>query len=117
MSGVAISVAEIVAVSWLLLTNDVVSDAPFHTTTELLLKSWPFTVRTNPAPPAVALLGEIEVTDGVDGQEQETTGSKKIANALKVSELFIVDIGAAYPRQIGGRAECQGSRLERITRE
>lgn len=77
--------------SCLLLTNDVVSDVPFHTTTELLLKLPPFTVRTKPAPPAVALLGESELTDGVDGQEQETTGSRKIANAPKRGRPFIVE--------------------------
>jgi hypothetical protein len=66
---------------------------PFHTTTELLLKLPPFTVRTKPAPPAVALLGESELTDGVDGQEQETTGSRKIANAPKRADFFIVAIG------------------------
>ena len=85
------SVPGIVTVSCLLLTNDVVRDVPFHTTTELLLKLPPFTVRTKPAPPAVALLGESELTDGVDGQEQETAGSKKIANAPKRGRPFIVE--------------------------
>jgi hypothetical protein len=84
------SVAGIVTVSCLLLTNDIVWDAPFHVTTELLLKLLPLMVSTKPAPPAVALLGEIEVSDGVDGQEQEMTGSKKIANAHKRDDLFIV---------------------------
>jgi hypothetical protein len=76
------------------LTNDVVTDVPFHTTTELLAKLLPFTVRTKPSPPAVALLGEIELTDGADGQEQETAGSRKIANApkRKRSDFFIVAI-------------------------
>ncbi len=81
----------IVTVSCLLLTTDVVRDVPFHTTTELLLKLPPFTVRTKPAPPAVALLGESELTEGVDGQEQETAGSKKIANAPKRGRPFIVE--------------------------
>ena len=81
----------IVTVSCLLLTNDVVRDVPFHTATELLLKLPPFTVRTKPAPPAVALFGESELTDGVDGQEQETAGSKKIANAPKRGRPFIVE--------------------------
>jgi hypothetical protein len=52
------------------------------------------TVRVKPTPPAAALLGESEVTDGVDGQEQERPGSKKIANAPKRSGLFVVVIVA-----------------------
>ena len=80
----------------MLLTNEVVKVTPSHVATELLLKLWPFTVRVKPAPPAVALLGEIEDTDGVDGQEeQETAGSKSIANAPpRRSDLFIVAIAA-----------------------
>jgi hypothetical protein len=67
----------IVAMSCVLLTNDVDKVAPSHVATELPLKLWPFTVRVKPAPPAVALFGEIEDTDGVDGQE--TIGGKNIA--------------------------------------
>ena len=63
---------------------------PFHTATELLLKLPPFMVRTKPAPPTVALLGESELTDGVDGQEQERIGSRKIANAPRRGDLFVV---------------------------
>lgn len=103
------SVLGIVAVSWLPLTNDDVTVVPFHTTTEPLLKFLPFTVRTKPAPPAVALFGEIEVTDGVDGhEEQETAGSRKIANApkRKRGDFFIVAIGVHF-RQTSGRSECQ----------
>ena len=61
---------------------------PFHTTTELLLKFLPFTVIAKAAPPALALFGEIEVIEGVEGQEQETTGSRKIANAIKRGNFF-----------------------------
>ena len=86
------SVAGIVAVSCLLLTNDAVRDVPFHATTELLLKLLPFMVRTKSAPPAVALVGEIEVSDGVEAQEQATTGSRNIANAPKRGDLLIVFI-------------------------
>jgi|GEM_PF-3840991 len=100
-------------VSWLLLTNDVVSGEPFQATTALLLKLPPFTVSENPAAPAVALLGEIEVTDGVAGQPpQETTGSNKIANAPKSVDIFIA-IGL-HIRQISGRADSQGRDFERI---
>ena len=76
VSGCARSVAGIAAVSCLLLTNDVVRDVPFHTTTALLSKLLPFTVRVIPLPPTVALVGESEATDGVDGhEEQEMAGS------------------------------------------
>ncbi len=113
MSGCAICVDEIVTVSWLLLTNDVVRGEPFQTTTALLLKSPPFTVSENPGAPAVALLGEIEVTEGVAGQPpQETTGSNKIANAPKSADIFIA-IGL-HIRQISGRADSQGREFERI---
>lgn len=85
------SVDGIVAMSCVLLTNDVVKVAPSHVATELLLKLWPFTVRVKPAPPAVALLGEIEDTDGVDGQEeQETAGSRSIANAPNRGDFLVI---------------------------
>ena len=113
MSGCAICVAEIVAVSWLPLTKDVVRDEPFQTTTELLLKLPPFTVSENPAAPAVALFGEIEATEGVDGQPpQETAGSSKIADAPKSADIFIAI--NMHIRQISGRADFQGGDFERI---
>ena len=83
------SVAGIVVVSWLLLTNDMVRAVPFQATRELLLKFLPLTVRTNPAPPAVALFGEIEVIDGVDGHEHEITGRLKSTSALKISAFVL----------------------------
>jgi hypothetical protein len=101
-------------VSWLLLTNDVVWGEPSQTTTALLLKLPPFTVRTNPAPPAVALLGEIELTEGVAGQPpQETTGSNKIANAPRSADTFIA-IGPGI-HQTSGRSDLQGRSFERIS--
>jgi hypothetical protein len=80
----------IVAVSWWLLTSVDVTGVPFHTNTELLPKLPPFTVRTKSGPPAVALLGEIELIEGVEGQEQETRKSRQIANAHKIGDLFVV---------------------------
>ena len=70
-----------------------VRDVPFHTTTALLSKFLPFTVRVKPLPPTVALFGESELTDGVDGQEQAMAGSRKIANAPKRADFFIVAMG------------------------
>src|ERR1700730_4570472 len=63
--AVAMSAAEIAAVSWWLLENVVVRAAPFHFTTEVVMKPEPFTVSVKPAPPAVALAGEREVTVGL----------------------------------------------------
>jgi hypothetical protein len=101
------SVLGITAVSWLPLTNDVVEAVPFHTTTELLLKFLPFTVRTKPAPPTVALFGEIEVIDGVDGHEQERPGSKTSANAPKRGNLFVsaILVTIGVPSDFGLRAD------------
>jgi hypothetical protein len=111
VSGCAICVAEIAAVICLLLTKDVVRAEPSQTTTALLLKSLPFTVSENPAAPAVALLGESEVTEGFAGQPpQETTD--KIANAPKSADIFIA-IGV-HIHQIGGRPDSQGRDFERI---
>jgi len=52
------------AVNWVLLTYVVVRLLPPHLTTELEMKFDPFTVSVNPAPPAVALVGEMEVSVG-----------------------------------------------------
>jgi hypothetical protein len=51
------SAARIEAVTWVALTYVVVRFVPFHLTTEPLTKLVPFTVRVNPAPPAVADVG------------------------------------------------------------
>lgn len=114
MSGVASCAAEIEAVSWLLLTNDVVRGEPSQTTTALLLKLPPFMVRTNPSPPAAALLGEIELTEGVAGHPpQETAGSSKIANVPKIADTFIAFL-SVHICQIRGRAALKGRDFERI---
>jgi hypothetical protein len=103
-----------IAVSWLLLTNDVVRGEPFQTTTALLLKSLPFKARTNPAAPAVALVGEIEVIEGVAGQAlQEMRGSNKIAKAPKSAHILIAAT-TLHVRQISGRADLQGRNSEKI---
>ena len=67
MGGVptdVISVAGICAWSWFAFTNVVVRFAPFHLTVELDMKLLPLTVKTNPAPPAVALVGLSDVIAG-----------------------------------------------------
>ena len=60
----AISAAVIAAVSWVALTNVVVLAAPLNFTTDVDTNPVPFTVNVNAAPPAVALVGEIEVSVG-----------------------------------------------------
>ncbi len=60
----AISLAGIAAVNWLLLTNVVLRSEPFQRTTEPEVKLLPLTVRVKPAPPAVALEGESELSAG-----------------------------------------------------
>jgi len=62
--AVAISAAEIAAVSCVALTNAVVLAAPLNFTTDVDTKPVPFTVRVKAAPPAVALVGEREVSVG-----------------------------------------------------
>ncbi len=55
----------------------------------------------------MALLGESELTEGVDGQEQATAGSRKIANAPKRSDLFvavIVAMGALSSKLADGQS-------------
>src|SRR5216683_212002 len=62
----AMSLAGTAAVSCVLLTNVVVSGIPWipNWTTDVVTKFVPLTVRVNDGPPAVALVGEIEVIDG-----------------------------------------------------
>jgi hypothetical protein len=60
----AISAAVMAACSCVALTKVVVRFEPFHCTTELLMNPLPLTVRVKAAPPAVALVGEIEVMAG-----------------------------------------------------
>jgi xanthosine utilization system XapX-like protein len=62
--AVAISPATIAAVNCVVLTNVVVLAAPLNFTTDVDTNPVPFTVSVNPAPPAVALVGEIDVSVG-----------------------------------------------------
>ena len=62
--AVAISAAVIAAVTCVALTNVVVLAAPLNFTTDVDTNPVPFTVRVKAAPPAVALVGEIEDSVG-----------------------------------------------------
>src|SRR5262245_35719686 len=59
------SLAEIAAVSCVLLTKVVVRLLPFHCTTEAEIKPVPFTVRMKAGPRAVAIEGDKELMLGV----------------------------------------------------
>jgi len=52
-------------VSTVELLKVVVRLLPFHCTVEDEMKLLPFTVSVNPAPPAAALVGEVEVIEGI----------------------------------------------------
>jgi hypothetical protein len=92
----------------------VVRGVPSQTTTALLLKLPPFTLRTNPSPPAVALFGEIELTEGVAGHPpQETTGNNKMADAPKSADIFVA-VSSMRIWQISRRADSKGRYFERI---
>ena len=54
-----------VAVNWVELTKVVVRALPFQFTTEPEVKSLPVTVRVKAGSPAVALEGEIDITEGM----------------------------------------------------
>jgi hypothetical protein len=62
-------------------------DEPLKSTIESLLKSFPLMVNTNVPPPALVLLGEIEVTDGAVGQEQDTAVASAITSTYKTDDL------------------------------
>src|SRR5207245_9612594 len=61
--------------SWLLLTKVVGRGLPFHCTTDDATKLLPVTVRPKSAWPAVALLGESELTAGSGFPVAKWTGS------------------------------------------
>ncbi len=64
LPALAMSEARMAAVNCVALTNVVVRALPPKFTTEFATKPVPFTVKLNPAPPAVALVGEMLVIVG-----------------------------------------------------
>lgn len=62
--AVAISAAAMAAVNWVALWNVVVLETPLNFTIDVERKPVPFTVNVNPAPPSVALVGEMDVAAG-----------------------------------------------------
>jgi hypothetical protein len=75
------------------LTRLGVKAEPLKFTIVSLLKSLPLMVNTNGLPPAVVLLGEIEVTDGALAQEQDTAVASAITSRHKTDDLAPVAIG------------------------
>jgi len=69
-------------------------------TIEVLRKLLPLMVNSNWSPPAVVLVGEIEVIDGAAGQEQDTAVASAITSTYKTDDLSAVATGV-YRWQIG----------------
>src|SRR5437867_1269824 len=86
---VAMSVAGMVAVSWVAETNVVARSAPFHRTTEPPMKFVPVTVSVNPGPPATAAVGLRPVVVG--------TGLAFVMPMLKVCGFDVPPPGAGLP--------------------
>jgi hypothetical protein len=107
--GWAISVAVMAATNSWLLTKLVTRREPFQLSTESRRKSLPLTVNRNWLPPAVALLGEMEVMDGTAGQvPQEGTVASVIANTDTITNVDALAIGL-HIRQLADDIEkCSG---------
>ena len=108
--GCAMSVAVMVATNSWLLMNVVTRKESFQLTTESRRKSLPLTVNRNSLPPAVALLGEIEVMDGAGGQvPQERTVTSVIASTDMKANLGVLAIGLHLRQLADGIGRCSGS--------
>ncbi len=66
---------------------------PLKSTVEVLRKLLPLMVNTNSLPPAVVLLGEIEVIDGAAGQAQDTVVASAITSKYTTDHLAAVANG------------------------
>jgi len=92
--GCVMSAAVMIATNCWLLTKDVIRNEPFQLTAESWRNSLPLTVRRNRLRPAVALLGVIEVMNGVGGQvPQDTVIASKIGNTDMRTNLGDLAIG------------------------
>jgi hypothetical protein len=111
--GCVMSVAVMVATSSLLLMNVVNWKEPFQLTTESRWKSLPLTVSRNWLPPAVAVLGEIEVMDGTGGQvPQDNTVTSVIASTGVRAILGALAIGLHLRQLADGIGRHRQKRLE-----
>jgi hypothetical protein len=99
--------------SWLL-TKVVTTKEPFQLTIESRRKSLPLTVSENWLPPAVALEGEKEVTDGTGGQvpQDMAVTASAIASTAKASDLATVAIG--FTSELADAERGAGREFERI---
>jgi hypothetical protein len=89
--------------------NVVTRKEPFQLTTESWRKSLPLTVSRNWLPPAVALLGEMEVMDGAGGQvPQDRTATSVIASTDMRGNLGSLAIGLHLRQLADGIGRCSG---------
>jgi hypothetical protein len=107
--GCAMSVAVIAATNSWLLTKLVTRREPFQLSTESRRKSLPLTVNRNWMPPAVALLGEMEVMEGAAGQvPQEGTVASVIASTDTIANVDALAIGLHIRQLADGIERCSG---------
>ena len=107
--GWAISVAVMAATNSWLLTKLVTRREPLQLSTESRRKSLPLTVNRNWMPPAVALLGEMEVMDGAAGQvPQEGTVASVIASTDTIANVDALAIGLHIRQLADGIERCSG---------
>jgi len=101
----AMSLAEIVVVSCVLLTNEVIRGLPFQRMTDVIAKFVPVAVNVNAPPPAVTLVGEIELRVGtgfvaviVNVTEPDVpppgVGLKTVTAAVPVAVISLARIAA-----------------------
>ena len=90
----AMSLAGMVAVSWVLLTSVVVRSAPSHRTTDEATKLVPSTVRVNSAPPAAVLSGEIDVNvgTGLVSTQSDVTVTPLASSAATSAQFTFVEV-------------------------
>jgi hypothetical protein len=88
--AVAMSDARIAAVTCVALTNVVVLSTPLKLTVAPVTKPVPLTVSVNPAPPAVALVGAIDVSTGGGF----VTGRLTVAEVPPPGAGFVTDSGS-----------------------
>src|SRR5207245_660233 len=85
----AMSAAGMAAVSWVAEANVVARAAPFHRTTDPVMKFVPVTVSVNPGPPAVAVAGLRPV---VAGTGFEARADRSVQVKLSRTSLAVVHL-------------------------
>jgi hypothetical protein len=92
-------------VIWLVLRKVVTSALPFHSTTEPGEKLLPVTVKVNAVPPAWAVVGDIDLSDGfgkliccsqAGSNMMPTKRAQKFKPGLRRKSLILGPFGLAY---------------------